>query len=211
MNDEGWVAVTASGMPTGLKDDQLIQYRLDGELGVYGPEKAAQLAWGLPMGEGRITSFRLLAPVAAPAINPKDAIGSHKLPLHLWPSEATALGCLGLLEGREKYGRDNYVAGEGVIASIYVDACKRHLDAWFSGEECAPDSKLPHMAHALACLAIIVKAQAHGKLVDDRSYDPTGAYRRLVDEVTPLVREVQQAHADKSPKHYTIADVRKPA
>ena len=31
--------------------------------------------------------------------NPKDAIGSDKLPLHLWPSTATALGCLGLLDG----------------------------------------------------------------------------------------------------------------
>jgi hypothetical protein len=138
--------------------------------------------------------------------NPKDEIGSTKLPLHLWPSEATAMGCLGLLEGECKYGRDNYVAGDGVIASIYVDACKRHLDAWFSGEEVAPDSGVPHLANALACIAILVKSEAHGKLVDDRGYDPTGAYRKLVEKLTPHVSRIRAFFADKRPRHWTIAD-----
>ena len=40
--------------------------------------------------------------------NPKDAIGSQKLPLHLWPTTATAMGCLGLLDGALKYGRANW-------------------------------------------------------------------------------------------------------
>lgn len=26
--------------------------------------------------------------------NPKDLIGSGKLPLHLWPTTATAMGCI---------------------------------------------------------------------------------------------------------------------
>lgn len=60
--------------------------------------------------------------------NPKDLIGSGKLPLHLWPTTATAMGCIGLLEGMLKYGRSNWREA-GVRASIYVDACKRHLDA----------------------------------------------------------------------------------
>lgn len=135
--------------------------------------------------------------------NPKDIIGSGKLPIHLWPTTATALGCLGLLDGLLKYGRSNYRA-IGVRASIYYDAARRHLDAWFEGEDIDPDSGLPHLAHALACIAIIVDARAAGKLNDDRMFP--GGYRNLIDELTPHVARLKALHADKSPKHYTIAD-----
>lgn len=140
------------------------------------------------------------------ATNPKDAIGSTKLPLHLWPAEATALGCLGMLEGKEKYGRNNYIAGEGVVASIYIDAAKRHIDAWFSGEEVSPDTQNDHLGNALACLAIIVKTRAHGKLIDDRDFAPNPGYRKLVEELTPNVKRLQELFTDKSPRHFTIAD-----
>lgn len=136
--------------------------------------------------------------------NPKDIIGSGKLPLSLWPTTATAMGCIGLTEGAFKYGRQNWRAS-GVRASIYVDACKRHLDAWFEGEECAPDSGVPHLANALACLAIIVDAQAAGMLTDDRAFNG-GGYRKLVEELTPHVDRLRQLHAEKSPRHYSIAD-----
>lgn len=139
-------------------------------------------------------------------VNPKDAIGSTKLPLHLWPAEATALGCLGMLEGKEKYGRNNYIAGEGVVASIYVDAAKRHIDAWFSGEEVSPDTLNDHLGNALACLAIVVKTRAHGKLIDDRDFAPNAGYRKLVEELTPNVKRLQTLFADKKPRHFTIAD-----
>ena len=135
--------------------------------------------------------------------NPKDAIGSSKLPLHLWPATATALGCIGLLNGALKYGRSNF-REIGVRASIYTDACKRHLDAWFEGEECDPDDGVPHLAAALACIAIIVDAEAAGKLNDDRMI--SGGYRGLVEKLTPHVERLKSKHADKEPHHYTIAD-----
>jgi hypothetical protein len=135
--------------------------------------------------------------------NPKDIIGSSKLPLHLWPATASAMGCIGLLEGMLKYGRQNW-RPSGVRASIYVDACKRHLDAWFEGEDHAPDSGVPHLANALACLAILVDAQAAGVLNDDRAYP--GGYRSLVESLTPHVARLQALHADRSPKHWGIGD-----
>lgn len=134
--------------------------------------------------------------------NPKDLIGSGKLPLHLWPVTATALGSLGLLDGMLKYGRSNFRA-VGVRASIYYDAASRHLNAWFEGEEADPDSGLPHLAHALACLAIIVDAEAAGKLNDDRMHP--GGYRSLIDSLTPHVARLKAVHEDKAPTHYTIA------
>jgi hypothetical protein len=136
--------------------------------------------------------------------NPKDLIGSGKLPLHLWPVTATALGSLGLLDGMLKYGRSNFRA-VGVRASIYYDAASRHLNAWFEGEGVDPDSGLPHLAHALACLAIIVDAEAAGKLNDDRMHP--GGYRELINSLTPHVARLKEVHADKSPQHYTIAGV----
>lgn len=135
--------------------------------------------------------------------NPKDVIGSLKLPLHLWPPTATVMGCLGLLEGMVKYGRFNWRAA-GIRASIYHSALARHMNAWFEGEDNDPDSGLPHLAHALACLAIVVDAQATGKLIDDRNFP--GGYRKMVQELTPHVARVANLHKDKSPKHYTIGD-----
>ena len=136
--------------------------------------------------------------------NPKDIIGSHKLPLHLWPTTATAMGCLGLLDGMGKYGRMNW-RRYGVSATVYIDACKRHLDAWYEGESHAKDSGVPHLAHALACLAIIVDSQAQGMLIDDRAYKGEG-YLKLVDELTPLVKALRAKHAGRSVHHYTIKD-----
>lgn len=150
-----------------------------------------------------------MASVAVPApqdkpTNPKDIIGCDKLPLHLWPSTATAMGSLGMLEGLTKYGRSNFRAS-GIRASIYVDACLRHMAAWFEGEEVAPDSGVPHLANALACIAIIVDARAAGKLHDDRMFHGEG-YRKLVDDLTPHVARLKELNADRNPKHYTIAD-----
>lgn len=136
--------------------------------------------------------------------NPKDAIGCDKLPLHLWPTTATAMGCLGVLEGMVKYGRTNW-RQTGVRTTIYIDACKRHLDAYLEGEDNAPDSGTPHLANALACLAIIVDAQAAGKLTDDRNYNG-GGYRGLVEKLTPHVKRIKDLFKEKNPKHYTIED-----
>lgn len=135
--------------------------------------------------------------------NPKDMVGSDKLPLHLWPETATAMGCLGCLDGMLKYGRSNWRFA-GVRASIYVDALHRHMNKWFEGEDVDPDSGLPHLAHALACLAIIVDAQAAGKLNDDRLL--RGGYVKLVADLTPHVKCLKDKHQDKNPKHYSIED-----
>jgi len=137
------------------------------------------------------------------AENPKDAIGSMKIPLSLWPTTATMMGSIGFLNGMLKYGRANFRA-VGVRSSIYYDACCRHLDAWFEGEDIDPDDNVPHLAAALCCLAIIVDAQAAGKLNDDRNFP--GGYRKLRDELSPLVAQLKEKHADKNPRHYTIGD-----
>lgn len=137
------------------------------------------------------------------ASNPKDIIGSDKLPLHLWPGTATAMGSIALLNGALKYGRSNWRAA-GVRMSIYIDAILRHSLALFEGEDFDPDDGVPHVAAILACAAIIVDAQAAGKLTDDRAV--VGGYRMLVELLTPHVGRLKALHAGKNPKHYTIQD-----
>lgn len=99
--------------------------------------------------------------------NPKDAIGCDKIPLGLVPATAIAHQAMAHLDGALKYGAHNWRTA-GVRASIYIDACKRHLDAWANGEETAKDSGVHHLGHAAACLNIILDAMECGKLVDDR-------------------------------------------
>jgi hypothetical protein len=135
--------------------------------------------------------------------NPKDAIGSDKIPLHLWPETASILGSLAFLEGAVKYGRSNYRA-IGVRSSIYYDACRRHLMKWFEGEEIDEDSGLPHLSHALACIAILVDAQAAGKLNDDRMIK--GGTLQMLKDMTPHVKRIKDKYKDRNPHHYTIAD-----
>lgn len=131
--------------------------------------------------------------------NPKDMIAGDKLPLHLWPETATIMGCLGMLDGALKYGRSNF-RHAGVKLSVYIDACKRHLNKRFEGELIDPDSGLPHMAHAIACLAIIIDAEAAGKLTDDSQYP--GGYVELINELTPHVRRLREKYADREVKHF---------
>lgn len=133
-------------------------------------------------------------------LNPKDLIGQTKVPLEIWPASATAMGAVGLYEGLSKYGRENYLATP-VRASIYVAAAKRHIDAWFEGEDNSPEG-VPHLGNAIACLAILVDAGTHNTLVDDRRYTGPEAYRALLKQLTGVVEKLQKDHQDKAPKHY---------
>lgn len=135
-------------------------------------------------------------------INPKDSVGAEKVPMHLWPATASAMGSIALLNGALKYGRANWRAID-VRASIYYDAAQRHLALWFEGEE-IDEEGVPHLSAALACLAIIVDAGAAGKLIDDRNFP--GGYKSLVEDLTGHVARLKELHKSRSPRHWTARD-----
>jgi hypothetical protein len=128
--------------------------------------------------------------------NPKDVIGSKKVSLTKLPAIATAWGAMAMMDGAGKYGPYNF-RDKSVQASIYVDAARRHLDCWFEGEECARDSKVHHLGHALACIAILLDTQATGNLIDDRPllYDEDGNvidpswYADFLDKLSGIIKE----------------------
>lgn len=135
--------------------------------------------------------------------NPKDLIGSDKLPLHLFPSTAIIYGALALLDGALKYGRSNWRIA-GVRASIYYDAAMRHLSKWFEGEDIDTDSGLPHLAHALACIAILIDAKEAENLKDDRMYPAN--YKKTIDNMSEHVKRLKEKYKERNPKHWTIQD-----
>lgn len=111
--------------------------------------------------------------------NPKDLIGVKKVSVGLVPPSSIIYEALAMEDGAAKYGPYNW-RDKKVKASVYVNAALRHLLQWFDGEELAEDSKKPHLAHAKACLGIIIDAIETGCLIDDR---PTkGAASGLIEK-----------------------------
>lgn len=114
-----------------------------------------------------------------PDNNPKTALGAKKVPLHLVPPSAKHYLALALADGARKYGPYNW-RDQPISVSVYKGALERHIDAYWDGEECASDSNIHHIAHAMACCALILDAMTVGMLNDDR---PTaGASPRLQAE-----------------------------
>ena len=72
-------------------------------------------------------------------------------------------------EGARKYGSHNYRA-IGVRASTYYDAALRHIMSWWEGEDIDPDSGVPHIAKAIACLIIVRDAELMNNFTDDRPW-----------------------------------------
>lgn len=99
--------------------------------------------------------------------NPKDALGIKKVSPHTVPAGVILELALAMTEGGRKYGTYNYRAS-GVRSSVYYDACLRHLMSWWEGVDIDPDSGIPHIVKAIACLTVLRDSQRMGNNVDDR-------------------------------------------
>ena len=102
-----------------------------------------------------------------PDDNPKTAMGEAKPKISSTPT-------IGIREmgkvfelGAKKYGRYNWRLHQ-VSATVYYDAAWRHLSAWFDGEDLDPESGVSHLAHVMACMTILMDAQQHRMLNDNR-------------------------------------------
>ena len=122
--------------------------------------------------------------------NPKDILGAKKVSITKLPGIAQILGGRAMMDGARKYGPYNW-RNKSVSAMIYIDAAMRHILAWQERQENATDSGVHHLAHALACLAIILDAQATGHMVDDR---PQGgeALHALLDRLNAQLSQAAQ-------------------
>ena len=125
--------------------------------------------------------------------NPKTQFGIKKPQLDKIPS--TALLHLGVVMalGAAKYGPYNW-RGAKVSSSVYVAAADRHVRTWLDGESLDPESNASHLAHAMACCAILIDADECGCLNDDRPiiaptaemikrFSLTGSFKREITNV----------------------------
>jgi hypothetical protein len=119
--------------------------------------------------------------------NPKDALGIKKAPFSTVPAQVVGELGLAMLEGACKYGRHNYRVS-GVRASVYYDALGRHITAWWEGQDIDPESGLPHIIKAMACLAVLRDSQIQGNWVDDRP--PANPNPNWVADLNKLAAEI---------------------
>ena len=140
------------------------------------------------------TNASLLKPT-----NPKDRAATDRIDISLFPQTALVYGALGMTEGDCKYGGYNYRVG-GVLASVYVAALLRHVTKWYNGEEADHLTGVPHLASAIACLAILVDAQVAGRLKDDRP--PAIPTNTLFERMSEIVAHLHKLFPD-GPDRYT--------
>lgn len=116
--------------------------------------------------------------------NPKDRVGAGKPPLHLIPPAAEILEAVVMGLGAKKYGPFNWRSSK-VRATVYIAAAKRHLAQWLDGQDDDPESGVSHLAHARACLGVLLDAIATGNVLDDRP--PAGPACVLIQKHTRAV------------------------
>lgn len=111
---------------------------------------------------------------AYPDGNPKTILGQAKPRMSDTPTQSVRM--LGQVHtmGAEKYGAFNW-REHNVSSTVYYDAAMRHLMAYFDGENLDAESGLPHLAHVMACASILIDADHHGSLNDNRPLTTTAA------------------------------------
>lgn len=127
--------------------------------------------------------------------NPKDLAALHRVPLHLLPSVTSIWGAMACLDGAVKYGPYNW-RQKPIRLMPYVSACERHFSRYKGGEDFDSKSKVHALGHVIATCGILLDAEMHGTLIDDRPDRPRGeAESRLLDHLEELCREKTKALA----------------
>lgn len=99
--------------------------------------------------------------------NAKFEFGDAKPPITEIPPVAIFLMGQVMLRGSQKYGPFNW-RDNGVDIRTYVNAMARHMFAYWDGQDCDPETGIPHLAHVMACCGIILDLHMNGDLTDNR-------------------------------------------
>ena len=150
-------------------------------------------------GETWIPAQPILPTTGAPDNNPKTrAGGMHKVPLHLIPPAPKVHLALALADGGFKYQPFNYEI-EDISSSVYYGACQRHLDDWWLGADRSKDAQVKHLAAAIACLWLVLDAELHGTLHDNRP--PPLDLEALMDEQSEILEFLRNRDSTKFELH----------
>lgn len=137
---------------------------------------------------------------AAKASNPKEGVGSTRVPFHLIPGGPLAWVAMAFYEGGTKYGPYNWRVA-GVRASTYVSAAMRHIEKWWNGHDTDPKTKVHHLANAIAGLMVVMDAEIQGMLNDDRP--PKEDLEGLFEKLAAVQQHLTEMHKGMNPPNYT--------
>ena len=73
---------------------------------------------------------------------------------------------------------------------MYLEAALRHIFLAMDGEDQDEETGLPHEAHAMACMAIILDAKESGCLKEDRH--PSHKLQELMKRLQAQDREIKR-------------------
>lgn len=99
--------------------------------------------------------------------DPKGAAGKLKDQLQLIPTIFEKETARALANGAAKYKPFNWRFSR-VESMTYIGAIRRHLNAYFDGEELDPESDAHHLGHIAANCAILLDAAEQKTLIDNR-------------------------------------------
>jgi hypothetical protein len=105
--------------------------------------------------------------VELPDGNPKTVYGMSKPGIEGVPVAPLFMVGEVMRLGIRKYGLTNW-RHDPISASVYYNAAMRHIMTWWDGDNNDFESQQPHLAHAVACLLILMDARLSDDLIDDR-------------------------------------------
>lgn len=130
--------------------------------------------------------------------NPKQAYGDKKPRLSLNPLSAAIAQSEAQFDGALKYGEANW-RDNPVEAMTYVDAAMRHIQLYASGEKYTRDTKVQNLGAVMACCAILIDAEIHCTLIDNRKHSPDACDE--LHKAEAMVQVLKDAQADREPKY----------
>jgi len=144
-----------------------------------------------------------------PQVNVKDLIGVTKPPQHCIPLPVLWEIGMAMFEGGWKY-RDHNYRKIGVQASVYYDAARRHLDAWWEGEDIDPQSGLNHITKVMSCLTVLrdcmmqSEAGAEGQFQDDRPPKSRVTMAMIEEQFKGMRERLLREHGECKPPYTEI-------
>lgn len=146
--------------------------------------------------------INLTSPAEATKLqNPKDGFGTLKACLSWVPEEVIFELAVAMAEGGFKYGGFNYLAAQP-RATVYTDACKRHLfqfERLHEETDTESGAGLHHITKAIASLVVLRAAMISGGWIDDRGPPaPAGFLADLGERMKMLAK----AFPDPVAKYY---------
>jgi len=102
-------------------------------------------------------------------------------------------------DGAHRYGRDNYLVGEGLAFSRLFAAMQRHGVEWWLGEDRTTDSQVHHLACVASNALMLLEMILEGTGIDDRPEN----FRRAITSSLGMINRRIPTNTDGSVQSVT--------